>query len=174
VARELLVDERVVGLSFFDSRNGFERVLDVADAGQSADRAHGVTFGPIDDLPFADVDAWLDYALPVGGPRAYPLVADMRRDGTVHRPDARELTAAEALLRAPRPRVKTISMPGGGGSGWIRSMARSTCCASIPETIKAFVTFSSPHYWSSVEMRMPASCSTSTTTIFRPCGRMRV
>ena len=88
------------GLSFFDSRNAFERVLDLADVGRYTNRAHGVTFGRIDELPFADVDAWLDYALPVAGPRAYPLVADMRRDGTVRRPDARELTAAEALLRA--------------------------------------------------------------------------
>jgi tetratricopeptide (TPR) repeat protein len=88
------------GLSFFDSRNAFDRVLDLADAGRSANRAHGVTFGPIDELPFADVDAWLDHALPLAGPRAYPLAVDMRRDGTVLRPDARELTAMEALLRA--------------------------------------------------------------------------
>jgi tetratricopeptide (TPR) repeat protein len=88
------------GLAFFNSRHAFDRVLDLADAGRHADRAHGVTFGPIDELPFADVDAWLDYALPVAGPRAYPLAADMHRDGTVRRPDARELTAAEALLRA--------------------------------------------------------------------------
>jgi tetratricopeptide (TPR) repeat protein len=86
------------GLSFFDSRKAFERVLDLAD--ESADRAHSVTYGPIDELPFADADAWLDYALPVAGPRAYPLAADMHRDGTVRRPDARDLRAAEALLRA--------------------------------------------------------------------------
>lgn len=88
------------GVSFFESRKAFERVLDPAGAGRYASRAHGVTFGPIDELPFADVDAWLDYALPVAGPRAYPLAADLRRDGTVRRPDARELTCAEALLRA--------------------------------------------------------------------------
>lgn len=88
------------GVSFFNSRNAFERVLDLADAGRYAHRAHGVIFGPIDELPFADVDAWLDYALPVAGPRAYPLVADMGRDGTVRRPDARALTGAEALLQA--------------------------------------------------------------------------
>jgi tetratricopeptide (TPR) repeat protein len=88
------------GVSFFESRKAFERVLDPAGAGRYASRAHGVTFGPIDELPFADVDAWLDHALPVAGPRAYPLAADLRRDGTVRRPDARELTCAEALLRA--------------------------------------------------------------------------
>ena len=88
------------GIAFFDSRDAFERVLDMADAGRSATRAHGVTFGPIDELPFADADAWLDHALPVAGPRAYPLAADLGRDGSVRRPDARELTCAEALLRA--------------------------------------------------------------------------
>jgi hypothetical protein len=88
------------GLAFFDSRKAFEGTLDLVEPDRSADRAHSMTFGPIDELPFGDVDAWLDYALPVAGPRAYPLIADMRRDGTVRRPDARELTGAEALLRA--------------------------------------------------------------------------
>lgn len=86
------------GIAFFDSRTAFERVLDVA--GRSATRAHGVTFGTLDELPFADADAWLDHALPVAGPQAYPCAADLRRDGSVRRPDARELTHAEALLRA--------------------------------------------------------------------------
>ena len=59
-----------------------------------------MTFGAIDELPFADVDAWQDHALPVAGPHAYPLPADMKRDGSMRRPDARGLTHAEALLRA--------------------------------------------------------------------------
>lgn len=87
------------GVSFFESRQAFDRVLDPSGA-RYPSRAHGVTFGPIDELPFADVDAWLDYALPVAGPRAYPLAADLRRDGTMRRPGARELTCAAALLRA--------------------------------------------------------------------------
>ena len=88
------------GISLFDSREAFERMVDGADAGRHATRAHGVTFGPLDELPFADADAWLDYALPVAGARAYPLSADLRSDGSVHRPDARALTYTEALLRA--------------------------------------------------------------------------
>lgn len=88
------------GLAFFDSRAAFERLLEAADAGRSASRAHGVTFGAIDELPFADVDAWQDYGLPVAGPHAYPLAADLRTDGSVRRPTARALTHAEALLRA--------------------------------------------------------------------------
>lgn len=88
------------GISLFDSREAFDRMLDGAQAGGHATRAHGVTFGPIDELPFADVDTWLDHALPVAGGRAYPLSADLRSDGSVHRPDARALTYTEALLRA--------------------------------------------------------------------------
>lgn len=88
------------GISFFDSRAAFERLFDPAGARQPAIRAHGVTFGPIDELPFADVDAWLDDALPVAGARAYPLAADLGHDGSIRRPDGRELVYAEALLRA--------------------------------------------------------------------------
>jgi tetratricopeptide (TPR) repeat protein len=88
------------GLAFFDSRRAFERVLEAADAGRSASRAHGVTFGALDELPLADADAWQDHALPVAGPDAYPLPADMKRDGSMRRPDARALTYSEALLRA--------------------------------------------------------------------------
>jgi tetratricopeptide (TPR) repeat protein len=87
-------------LSFFDTRAAFERVLDAADAGRHVSRAHGVTFGPIDELPFADVDAWEEYALPVAAPHAYPLAADLRKDGSMRRPGALSLTHAEALLRA--------------------------------------------------------------------------
>jgi tetratricopeptide (TPR) repeat protein len=88
------------GVAFFDSRRAFERLLQAADAGRPASRAHGVTFGPIDELPFADVDAWQDHALPAAAPHAYPLPADMTRDGSMRRPDARALTFCEALLRA--------------------------------------------------------------------------
>lgn len=89
------------GLAFFESRKAFERLIDPAsNPTRHADRAHGVTFGPIDDLPFGDVDAWQDYELPVAGKKAYPLVADLGADGSMRRPDARELTHIEALLRA--------------------------------------------------------------------------
>jgi hypothetical protein len=88
------------GLAFFDSRRAFERLLDAADAGRSTSRAHGVTFGTIDELPFADGDAWQDHALPVAAPQAYPLAADIKRGGSMRRPDTRGLTHAEALLRA--------------------------------------------------------------------------
>ena len=88
------------GLAFFDSRAAFERLLEGSAGGRAASRAHGVTFGAIDELPFADVDAWQDHGLPVAGPHAYPLPADLKRDGSMRRPDARAITYAEALLRA--------------------------------------------------------------------------
>lgn len=88
------------GLSFFGSRKTFEGVLGAADPLTAMPRAHGVTFGAIDELPFGDVDAWLDHALPVAGPQAYPMLIDIGMDGPPRRPDARALTFAEALLRA--------------------------------------------------------------------------
>jgi hypothetical protein len=62
------------GVAFFDSRRAFERLLQSADTGRSASRAHGVTFGSSEALPFGDVDAWEDHALPVAGPHAYPFL----------------------------------------------------------------------------------------------------
>jgi tetratricopeptide (TPR) repeat protein len=87
------------GLAFFESRKSFERIY--SRGGSSLPRrAFGVTYGPIDDLPFADVDAWEDLGLPVVNSRAYPLAADLASDGTMRRLNAGELAAAEALLRA--------------------------------------------------------------------------
>jgi tetratricopeptide (TPR) repeat protein len=86
------------GFAFFASRRAFERVLDSTDPRQ-AHRAYGVTFGPIDELPFADGDAWEDHALPVASSQAYPLAADFRSDGRMSRPDSRALNHMEALLR---------------------------------------------------------------------------
>ena len=88
------------GLSFSKTRAAFERLLSDADDGLEVSRAHGVTFGALDAMPFADVDAWIDHALPVAGDLAYPVPAEIRRDGTFRRPTSRELTCMEAVLRA--------------------------------------------------------------------------
>jgi len=87
------------GLGFFESRKAFARLLNMSDP-RAMTRAFGVTFGPVDQFPFADVDAWEDHALPVAGPLAYPLAADIRRGGVVRRPSAKALNHIEALLRA--------------------------------------------------------------------------
>ncbi len=88
------------GLSFFDSRRAFERVFELAHAGDIPTRSNAVIFDRIDGLPFADVDAWQDHGLPAAAPDAYPLAADFAVDGSVRRPSARELSFSEGLLRA--------------------------------------------------------------------------
>lgn len=85
------------GLGFFASAAEFNRLL---RPGRPPDRAFGVTFGPIDELPFGDVDLWEDEELPVAGPLAYPLPAELRVRGEMRRPTATELTVMEGLLRA--------------------------------------------------------------------------
>jgi len=85
------------GLSFFASRKAFDRLVE--GRGGMPTEAHGVTFGSIDELPFADVDTWEAHDLPVAGPRGYPLFCRMGLE-EMTRPSAIELTFAEALLRA--------------------------------------------------------------------------
>ena len=87
------------GLAFFESRKAFERIYSGGGSFLPR-RAFGVTYGPIDALPFADVDAWEDLSLPVVNSRAYPLAADLTSDGTMRRLTSDELVAAETLLRA--------------------------------------------------------------------------
>ena len=87
------------GLAFFESRQAFERIYGGAGPFRPR-RALGVTYGPIENLPFADVDAWEDLGLPVADPNAYPLAAELGSDGMMRRLHASELAAAGALLRA--------------------------------------------------------------------------
>jgi tetratricopeptide (TPR) repeat protein len=90
------------GLSFFDSRREFEEAAGLRSPSRAAQRparAFGVTFGPIDEMPFADLDAWDDHSFPLAGPHAYPFPAELRMDGTMTRPEASALTFMEALLR---------------------------------------------------------------------------
>ena len=47
------------GLAFFESRPAFERLFSTTSS-MPPRRAFGITFGPIDELPFADADAWED------------------------------------------------------------------------------------------------------------------
>ena len=86
------------GIGFFASRKAFERILD-APGIPAFNRAYGVTFGPIENLPFADADVWEDLALPVAGSEAYPQPLDLSLDGSVRRPEPGELAFMEALLR---------------------------------------------------------------------------
>lgn len=84
------------GLGFFESRKQFEAILD----GRSRPRrAAGVTFMPIDELPFGDVDLWEIHGLPVEGPEAYPLACEIDR-GEMRRFDVARLRHVTHLLRA--------------------------------------------------------------------------
>ncbi len=86
------------GLAFFPTRAAFDTLL-TGDP-RRIERSYGITFDPPSAIPFADLDAWEAHALPLAGPDAYPLFAEMSRRGGVKRPDARALTLGEALLRA--------------------------------------------------------------------------
>jgi tetratricopeptide (TPR) repeat protein len=90
------------GLAFFDSAADFERMafsgMDVAARVPGSSWA--VHFGPLDELPIPDADAWEQHALPVAGERAYPCALRLETSGGVRRADARELACLEALLRA--------------------------------------------------------------------------
>ncbi|MET0485503.1 MAG: hypothetical protein ABW216_07390 [Candidatus Rokuibacteriota bacterium] len=89
------------GLGFFQSPDEFEALQEAVDpmALLTARGKWSVTFGPLDQLPFGDADLWQDHGLVVAGPTAYPLAIWFDPD-TLRRPDARELTDLEAILRA--------------------------------------------------------------------------
>ena len=88
------------GLGFFDSADDFEAFQEAADAPPALDRPRwSVLFGPMTDMPFADVDLWEEHDLPVAAGDAYPLALQFNDEG-VRRPDARTLAYLEGLLTA--------------------------------------------------------------------------
>jgi tetratricopeptide (TPR) repeat protein len=89
------------GLGFFQSPDEFEAVQEATDplALLTAGGKWSVTFGPLDQLPFGDVDLWQDHGLAVAGSTAFPLAIWFGPD-KVRRPAARELADLEAILRA--------------------------------------------------------------------------
>jgi hypothetical protein len=90
------------GLGFFASPREFERIQDNADPEAFLGR-HGkwsLFFGPIDEMPFGDVDLWEDHDLPVAGPSAYPVAVWFGPDGELRRPGAPMLGNIEAILRS--------------------------------------------------------------------------
>lgn len=90
------------GLGFFTSPLDFEALQEdpdpegfLSDSGQWS-----VLYGPIDDMPFGDVDLWEERHHPVAGPSAYPVAAWFGPDGGLRRPRAEELADLEAILLA--------------------------------------------------------------------------
>ncbi len=88
------------GIMFYRDRDQFERFRRHPPTSGKHPRMWIVAFDPIDDLPFADVDAWEDLTLPVAAADAYPRPGLVLPTDSVVRPDARRLAHLEAILRA--------------------------------------------------------------------------
>jgi tetratricopeptide (TPR) repeat protein len=92
------------GLGFFADTADFEAVQqgpDPHDTPESflAGGRWSLYYGPKWELPFGDVDLWEDHGLPVAGDAAYPVAIWFGPDRRMRRPEARELSYLEAILR---------------------------------------------------------------------------
>jgi tetratricopeptide (TPR) repeat protein len=89
------------GLTFFPSRAAVERLLDSAgNPPRMPEALWGVSFEELDNVPWADADAFEQLRLPVAGDRAYPVAARYSRRHPPRRPDAAQLAHFECVLRA--------------------------------------------------------------------------
>ncbi|MCI0546256.1 MAG: hypothetical protein L0027_03120 [Candidatus Rokubacteria bacterium] len=90
------------GLGFFGSAKEFDRVREEPSPAAILGREGrwSVLFGPIDEMPFGDVDLWEEHALPSAGPSAYPVAMWFGSAGEIRRPEAPVLADMEAILRA--------------------------------------------------------------------------
>jgi len=90
------------GLGFFSSPREFEQVQGDADPEAFLGRRGkwSLLYGPVDEMPFGDVDLWEDHELPVAGRSAYPVAMWFGPDGELRRPGVRTLTQIEAILGA--------------------------------------------------------------------------
>jgi tetratricopeptide (TPR) repeat protein len=90
------------GLGFFTSPRDFDALHAAPDPGALLGRGGKwtVLYGPIDEMPFGDVDLWEDHRLPVAGPSAYPVAMWYGPDGKLRRPRAQELADVTAILLA--------------------------------------------------------------------------
>jgi tetratricopeptide (TPR) repeat protein len=90
------------GLGFFASPREFDALH--ASPDPEALLSHGgkwtVLYGPIDEMPFGDVDLWEDHGLPAAGPSAYPVAMWYGPGGKLRRPRAQELADVTAILLA--------------------------------------------------------------------------
>lgn len=88
------------GVMFYATRDHFERFRLKPPTGGKKPRMWIVAFDPIDYLPFADVDAWADLALPVAAADAYPRPGLVMPTDDLVRPNAAQLAHLEAIFRA--------------------------------------------------------------------------
>jgi hypothetical protein len=91
------------GLAFYASREQHEAMLDAGspdEAGEIMRDARSIVFDSADGIPIRDHDLWLDHALPLAGPRAYPFAAHYLGRGRAERPARKDLEFAGLVLRA--------------------------------------------------------------------------
>jgi tetratricopeptide (TPR) repeat protein len=93
---------QVFGLGFFTSPQEFDAVHGSPEPetllGHRGEWT--VFYGPIEDMPFGDVDLWEEHHLPVAGSSAYPIAAWYGPDGDLRRPRAEQLADLETVLLA--------------------------------------------------------------------------
>lgn len=90
------------GLGFFENPEDFEAVhADPDPETFMQDRNRwAVWYGPVEDMPFGDMDLWEDRGLAVAGDQAYPVALRIGPKGKIVRPDPRVLAYLEGLLLA--------------------------------------------------------------------------
>jgi tetratricopeptide (TPR) repeat protein len=90
------------GLGFFTNPQDFAALHEDPDpqAFLSKRGKWTVLYGPVDEMPFGDVDLWEDHRLPVAGPPAYPVAMWYGPRGDLRRPRAQELADLTAILLA--------------------------------------------------------------------------
>lgn len=91
------------GLGLYPNRDAYDRFLRAGQTGDygkdlASDLAQ-VVFEPIEGLPVADVEMWIEHHLPVAGEQAYPAALKYRGAGKIERPTKKELCFLEGLLR---------------------------------------------------------------------------
>ena len=93
---------RTFGLGFFTNPREFEALLASPEPETFLSRRGkwAALYGPLQDMPFGDVDLWEEHRLPVAGPAAYPVAIWFGPDRRLRRPRAAELADLEALLLA--------------------------------------------------------------------------
>jgi hypothetical protein len=126
------------GLGFFASSREFERIQGDADPEVFLGRGGkwSLFYGPIDEMPFGDVDLWEDHELPVAGPSAYPVPAWFGPHGELRRPAAPMLADMEAILRS-LARVSESEIDGGRWSHDVPTTdGARTVTLAIPELLR--------------------------------------
>ncbi len=91
-----------LGIGFYESPDDFENILESDGSAEDLlETGHwSIFFGPIQELPFGDADAWQDHGLPVAGDDAYPIAAQFGPDDEIRRPNPSVLAAMEMLMLA--------------------------------------------------------------------------